>query len=319
MQFLKWLKEIHAEETRREFQRREGKKKFLTVRKRLSRVIQHQKNVRPILIFHAIRRNTQWLVKGDGYKAPLIFLKSTAPIVERLIDSVNSAGKKVNVVLICKMMKTDPATGKTTYTVAHFRSKTHTMFDNVRDEYTIICDRVLENFANFQRRGSGWQLHSIEGLEIFIMKFDSVQGKSYAPFPECVVKKKAVVNMENNDDQCFKWAVTRALPPVDRDAGQVSRILRKQSEDYNWNGLEFPVKVKDIHVFETNNRINVNVFSYDDYTGKVYTLRISSNISETVVNLFYFNEHYGVIKNLSRLVSSQKVKTRDRNLFACAV
>ena len=123
-------------------------------------------------------------------------------------------------------------------------------------------------------------MHSIEGLEIFITKFDPVQGKSYAPFPECVVKKKAVVNMENNDDQCFKWAVTRALHPVDRDAGQVSRILRKQSEDYNWDGLEFPVKVKGIHVFETNNPINVNVFSYDDYTGKVYTLRISTNSLE---------------------------------------
>ena len=113
-EFLKWSKEIHAEETRQEFQGWKGKKKFLKVRKRLARVLQHQKNVRPILISHAIHRNIQkWLVKGDGYKDPLIFLKSTAPTVERLIDSVNSAGKKVNVVLICKMMKTDPATGKT--------------------------------------------------------------------------------------------------------------------------------------------------------------------------------------------------------------
>ena len=242
-------------------------------------------------------------MKGDGYKDLLIFLKSTAPTVERLINSINSAGKKVNVVLICKMMKMDPATGKTTYTVAHFRSKTYTMFDNVRDEYTTICDRVLENFANFQRRGSGWQLHSIEGLEIFITKFNPIQGRSYAPFQKCVVKKKAVINMENNDDQCFKWAVTRALHSVGRDAERISKILRKQSEDYNWEGLEFPVKVKDIHVFETNNRINVKVFSYDDGTGKVYTLRISTCSFETVVNLFYFNEHYGVVKNLSRLVS----------------
>ena len=178
----------------------------MKVREKLARVLQHQKNVRPILISNAIRRNTQkWLVKGDiGYEDPLIFLKSTAPTVEHLIDSVNSAGK---IVLICKMMKTDLATGKTTYTVAHFRSKTHTMFDNVRDEYTIICDRVLENFANFQHRGSGWQLHSIEGLEIFVTKFDPVQGECYALFPKCVVKKKAVINVENNDDQCFNRSI----------------------------------------------------------------------------------------------------------------
>ena len=86
-EFLKWSKEIHAEETPQEFQRWKGKKKCLKVRKRLARVLQHQNNVHPILISNAICKNTQkWLVKGDGYKDPLIFLKSTAPTVERLID-----------------------------------------------------------------------------------------------------------------------------------------------------------------------------------------------------------------------------------------
>ena len=88
-------------------------------------MLQRRKSAQPILISHAIRKNTQkWFVKGAGYKDPCIFLDSTTPAVIRLIDSVNSAGKKVNVVLICKMMKTDPATGENTYTVAHFRSKT---------------------------------------------------------------------------------------------------------------------------------------------------------------------------------------------------
>ena len=124
--------------------------------------------------------------------------------------------------------------------------------------------------------------------------------------------------MENNDDQCFKWAVTRALNLVERDAGQVSKISRKhvQSENYNWDGLEFPVKVKNIGVFETSSRINVNVFSYDEETKKVYTLRLSTNNFDTIVNLFYFNEHYGVVKNLSRLVSSQKSKNK-RSKFIC--
>ena len=43
------------------------------------------------LISNAIRGNTQkWLVKGDGYKDPTVFLESTAPAVERLINSINS-------------------------------------------------------------------------------------------------------------------------------------------------------------------------------------------------------------------------------------
>ena len=121
--------------------------------------------------------------------------------------------------------------------------------------------------------------------------------------------------MENNDDQCFKWAVTRALHPVDRDAGQISKILRKQSENFNWDNIEFPMKIKDISIFEMNNNINVNDFSYNE-TKKIYTLRLSNTRFDTVINLFYFDDHYGVVKNLSRLVSSQKSKNK-RPKFIC--
>ena len=109
--------------------------------------------------------------------------------------------------------------------------------------------------------------------------------------------------MENNDNQCLKWAVTRALHPVNRNAGQISKILREQSENYIWN--EFPTKLKDICKFETNNNINVNVFPYDDGTEKVYMLRLSKTNHGETVNLFLYNEHYSVVKDLSRLVSSQ--------------
>ena len=120
--------------------------------------------------------------------------------------------------------------------------------------------------------------------------------------------------MENNDNECFKWAVTHALHPVDRDAGQISKLLREQSEKYVWG--EFPTKMKDIGVFEQKNNTAVNVFSYDDDTGKVYTLRLSKTRFDTVVNLFYYGEHYGVVKNLSRLVSGQKNKNNHKK-FIC--
>ena len=122
--------------------------------------------------------------------------------------------------------------------------------------------------------------------------------------------------MENNDDQCFKWAVTRTLHPVERDAGRISKILRKQSEKYSWEGLEFPVKVKDIGVFEKNNKMNVNVFSYDEESGRygrIYTLRrISPPNYDKAVNLFFYDENYSVVKNLSRLVSGQKSKNHNK-------
>ncbi|CAB4012677.1 Hypothetical predicted protein [Paramuricea clavata] len=65
--------------------------------------------------------------------------------------------------------------------------------------------------------------------------------------------KKTVINIKNEDDMCFKYAVTRALHPVEKKANVVSKLLRKQTEKYKLEGLTFPVAVKDTKIFSKNN------------------------------------------------------------------
>ena len=307
-------------EIKKEYERKE---RFRIAKKKLGskpkKIEKSGRNLRPILVSEAIRRNTsKWMIPGGGFKDPLVVLESTTPAVQRLINSIDSVGKKAHTVLVCKMVRTGPETGKNTFTIAHFSSKTHSMIseEGVKNEYLTMKEKMLESLAKYQKLGSGWRLQSVEMLEIFITKFKPLNGKSYKPFPKVIVKKKAVINMENDDDQCFKWAVTRALNPVDRDSERVTKILKTQAEKYNWNDIGFPTKLKDIHKFEKNNNVNVNVFSYDGGTKKVYTLRLSKTEHEETINLFLYNEHYGVVKNLSRLVSSQ-VNKQDHKKFIC--
>jgi len=114
------------------------------------------------------------------------------------------------------------------------------------------------------------------------------------------MSKKAIINVKNEDNECFKWAVTRAVHPVDHSAELVSKILRKQAETLNWEGINFPMPLKDITKFEKQNpSISVNMFGYE---GGVYPLRISEHPEGTIhVDLFLIaNEegmqHYGWIK-----------------------
>ena len=307
-------------EIKKEYERKErfriAKKKLGS---KLKRIEKSGKNLRPIQISEAIRRNTsKWMIPGGGFKDPLVFLESTTPAVEKLIISINSVGKKVHTVLVCKMGRTNSETGKDTLTIAHFSSKTHSMIseEDVKNEYPTMKEKMLESLAKYQKLGSGWRLLSVEMLEIFITKFKPLNGKSYKPFPKVIVKKNAVINIENDDDQCFKWAVTRALNPAERNPNRITKILKTQVKKYNWNDIEFPTKLKDIHKFEKNNNVNVNVFSFDNETGKVYTLRLRKTEHEETINLFLYNEHYGVVKNLSRLVSSQ-VNKQDHKKFIC--
>jgi len=126
------------------------------------------------------------------------------------------------------------------------------------------------------------------------------------------MSQKAIINLKNKDNECFKWAVTRAVHPVDRNAERITKELREQAETLNWEGINFPTHLNDITKFEKPNRsISVNVF---DYEGGVYPLRISEQPEGTNhVDLFLIaNEegmqHYCWIKSMSRLLSSQKSK-----------
>ena len=74
-----------------------------------------------------------------------------------------------------------------------------------------MVKKILESFATFQNKGSGWRFKKIIKLEIHISKYRIIGGSSYIPLSEYLKNKKAIINIKNNDEECFKWSVTRAL------------------------------------------------------------------------------------------------------------
>ena len=99
---------------------------------------------------------------------------------------------------------------------AHFRSMCRWLFNEFEydDLYDEMSDRVLESFAQYQKNGSGWTLKSVEHLDVRVLKNKPLKGSSYIPLPKKLKNKGAVINMDNDDNMCFKWSVTRALNPV---------------------------------------------------------------------------------------------------------
>ena len=50
-----------------------------------------------------------------------------------------------------------------------------------------------------------------------------------------------------------------------RNAWKITKKLRQDAEKLDWSGLEWPVAIKDIGIFEQNNSdYAVNVFAYDE-------------------------------------------------------
>ena len=69
-----------------------------------------------------------------------------------------------------------------------------------------------------------------------------------------------MINIKNEDNQCFKWCVVRALNPVDKNPNRINKELIEQAKSLNWNGLKFPVDLKQIKIFENNNHLYQSMF-----------------------------------------------------------
>ena len=151
-------------------------------------------------------------------------------------------------------------------------------------------ETVLESLAKFQRQGSNWRFHSVLSLDLHTVKYVPLGGSSYIPLPKFLAAKEAIINLKNEEDECFKWAITRILNPVEKNSERIDTKLREKSEVLNWDGLKFSVKLSDISKFENyNSSISVNVFGYEKL---VYPLRISRHNykRESTVNLLLISD-----------------------------
>ena len=245
------------------------------------------------------------------------FKVSVSTISSTISDALaNKKGLKVQLVLTVELVKTNPATGENTYIIPYFRSKaaTITQSTDLELEIAFMTEKVKENMAKYMREGSGWTFGHIEQLDIHLNKFKPLKGSSYIALPSQLAKKKAIVNVRNEDERCFQWAVLAALHSEDVDKNHAYRLnqYRKWEDELKFDGIEFPVSLKAIDKFERQNTgINVNVYGYEgakkDEDGEqeleVYPLRISKNTGARHVDLLFLTntskQHYCWIKSIS--------------------
>ena len=226
---------------------------------------------------------------------------------------------RVRLILNCETTRKELFSESTQILNTFFHSETVENLEGT-DE-SAVFDRSIqtieERIQNFNQRGSNWRFERVLSLDAHFTDFQPLRGSTFLPLPSKISTKKAVINMKNNDDQCFKWSVVRALNPVEKNSERITNELKEQSERLDWSGLKFPVKLDQIVIFEKlNPQISINVFGFE---GVVYPLRLSKRKSEQTINLLLISDgekqHYCLIKSLSRLLSSQVSGHKESNVF----
>ena len=99
-------------------------------------------------------------------------------------------------------------------------------------------------------------------MDIDFHQLNLTRGSSYVPLPKWLANKNAIINPLNEDQECFKWAVIAASPweKIGKNPQRVFN-LKKYELDFDWSGIKFPVSVKDIKGFESENKISVNLLA----------------------------------------------------------
>ena len=259
----------------------------------------------------------QFRIEGFPHYGAREFLQKVRINVQKLMRK--NRRTRVRMILNCEMTREELFSESTQILNSNFNSDTVENLEGTdeREVYDGAVQTIEERIQNFNKRGSNWRFERVLSLDIHFTDFIPLRGSTFIPLPKKIRDKKAVINMKNDDDQCFKWSVTRARHPGEKNSERITKELKDQSERLDWSGLKFPVKLDQIVIFEKfNPSISINVFGFE---GDVYPLRLSKTKSERIVNLLLISDgekqHYCLIKSLSRLLSSQVSGHKESKSF----
>ena len=134
--------------------------------------------------------------------------------------------------------------------------------EQIVDEMIAHMKTQIENPALLNSR---FRFDEVLFLDVNFHQLNLTRGNSELTLPDWLARKKAIINPQNNDEECFKWAVIVALRWTDiKFNPECVSNLRKFANNFDWSRLKFPVSIKDINIFEMNNDISVHVLSVED-------------------------------------------------------
>lgn len=204
--------------------------------------------------------------------------------------------------------------------VKTFQTKMESIF-NINDfnkVFPLKINAIKKKMEEFQERDSGWTLVQIIKLKVNLNKYQPLKGSTYIPLPQKLSVRKACINVENNDQFCFKWAVVSAMFNLNKNANRTSSYpinirstnIMINSINLNFEGLCFPLQIRDVEIFENlNQSISINIFGYDEeeniIIGPYYKTK---EVKTHHINILFLQKeinstntaHYVWIKNISR-------------------
>ncbi|XP_022163069.1 uncharacterized protein LOC111028647 [Myzus persicae] len=120
--------------------------------------------------------------------------------------------------------------------------------------------KLLTEEETYTGRGNGFTLEAIDGLLLGVYKYTPMSGSSYISLPDSIDRKKGTINLQNRDQQCFKWAIL--VKHVTEHTSRIGENYYKHEGKYIFDCISFPTPLSDIKIFERKNPF-INIFGIE--------------------------------------------------------
>ena len=247
-------------------------------------------------------------VKND--KDPLRQLQNTRKAIENHLINDLSLMKGLKFVETLKVTFTKLSGSETINKTAFFNSRPKTIINNteIPEALQSSKEQILNFVAQWMSEGSGWTIQSVDNHYLNIVKYEPMKGSSYIKLPqELRHNNKGLINIKNEDNECFRWCHIRHLNPQETNPQRIKKSDKEYVKNLDYSGIEFPATTKQYNKIEKQNEININVFGYENK--KPYPIYISKGKYEDHMELLLTteneNKHYTLIKDFNRFMFNQ--------------
>ena len=246
----------------------------------------------------------QFIIRGDDSLSPQEFFRKARGEIKLLLRQ--NPQTKVQCILNVEMIQ-NRIGEEDQLSNPFFRSGQKENLGNNFEIAEEMTQEMIEAMENYNKRGSNWIFKRVIRLDVNFVRWKPLGGSAWIPLPEKLAQKKAIVNMKNKDDFCFKWCVTRAANMVENHPERITEDLREQAEKFDWTDCKFPMPLEKIKFFEKRNNLSINVY---EWNGHASPLIVTKEEKPFHIDLVFLTKgtdqaHFALVKNFSRFASCQ--------------
>ena len=242
-------------------------------------------------------------------KDPLVQLQESRKAIEYLFNNQLKIFKGFKYVETLQVKFVKFSNGQKTEKNGFFNSKADLILNNtnIQASLQISKQHILNIISQWVSEGSGWTVESIESHHLNIANYSPLKGSSYIELPPEIKKSKGLINIKNEDNECFRWCHIRHLNPQNQNPQRIKKIDKNLIKQLDYSNIVFPVTVKQINKIEKQNNIRINLFGYEEK--QKFPIYISQEKYQDHMELLLINKdkknHYVLIKNFNKFMFDQ--------------